>query len=294
MYIQALPIANLREDKASIMAQPLSFTIINQGDNAIFTFVDMNTGRSGNIAYWNKLDKEMQDLIMDIVENPDVTDGDPIQAIYDTASGYNSSVALQIRKELGVQVFSNKIIIDGISLPVEFQKLLGNVSTKEEALSIVAFAKDLNKNPGEHCKESLVEWLLTNPSLSFTPDGRIIGYRAVDENFLSSRSGYGIVNGQEIEDDNLDNTPGNNIKFPRFMVDQDPNSYCSVGLHVGTWKYAINYSDHFLPNLISVAFKASHVVSPPRDAHQEKIRVEEYDVLETVHSPYSETIVNKF
>lgn len=275
------------------MAQPLSFTIISQDDAAILSFVDMNTGKSGNLPGWSELDDDVQAKIMKIVNNPDSVDGDPITAIYNTASGYKSETVRDIRKKLGIYITGDKVHIGNIVLPVEFQKLLGNVSTLEDAKSIVAFAQDLDKNPGEHCKEALIEWLVANPSLSFTQDGRILGYRAVDSSFLSNHSGYGIVNGEEVENDHLDNSPGNVLEFPRFMVDQNPDTWCSIGLHVGTWKYASSYSRSFRNghNLISVAFKASDVVSPPSDAAQEKIRVSKYTVVETVSMPYSDTIV---
>ena len=233
---------------------------------------------------------------MEIINNPDSVSGDPIREIYDSASGYNSTKVGAIRKELDIEVGMDFVKVAGITLPAAFQKLLGNIETKQDALSIVAFAKDLAQNPGEHCKEALIEWLVTNPSLSFTPDGKIIGYRAVDENFASNHKGYGIVNGKEVENDHLDNTPGNTLQFPRFMVDQNPNKHCSIGLHVGTWDYATSYASSFphgTANLISVAFKASDVVSPPEDAHQEKIRVEEYTVREVVQAPYKETIVGQ-
>lgn len=278
------------------MTQPLSFTIISQGEsNAILSFVDMTTGKSGNLPGWSELDNKIQSKIMGIINNPDSVEGDAVKAIYDAASGYRNDNIKKIRRELGVSIHNDKVIIGNIELPFEFQKLLGNVTTIEDAKSIVAFAKDLDKNPGEHCKEALVEWLIANPSLSFTTDGRIIGYRAVDAKFLSNHSGYGIVNGVEIENGRLDNTPGNVLEFPRFMVDQNPDSWCSIGLHVGTWSYATGYSRSFCGghNLISVAFKASDVVSPPSDAHQKKIRVSEYTVLETISEPYSDTIVAK-
>lgn len=275
------------------MTQPLSFTIISQGDTAILSFVDMSTGKSGNLPGWSELDDAVQAKIMAIINNPDSVEGDAIKAIYNAASNYKSDTVRDIRKKLNIYVAGDKVYIDNIALPGELQKLLGNVSTLEDAKSIVAFAKDLDNNPGEHCKEALVEWLIANPSLSFTQDGRILGYRAVGNDFLSNRSGYGIVNGEEIENDHLDNSPGNVLEFPRFMVDQNPNALCSIGLHVGTWKYATDYARSFFGghNLIAVAFKASDVVSPPSDAAQEKIRVAKYTVVETVDKPYSDTII---
>lgn len=270
------------------MAQPLSFTIISQDDTSILSFVDMTTGQSGNLPQWSSLDEKSQNTIMDIIKDPESVDGDAIKAIYDAASNYNSNAIQEIRRKLGIKVGLDNIYIGSIVLPKTFQKLLGNVETLEEAQSIVAFAKDLENNPGEHCKEALIEWLVANPSLSFAPDGRIIGYRAVDDKFLSYHSGYGIVNGEEFSNSKLDNTPGNVLQFPRFMVDQNTDKHCSIGLHVGTWKYASTFGHQ---KHISVAFKASDVVSPPSDAYQEKIRVSEFTVLEEITEPYHDTIV---
>lgn len=276
------------------MAQALSYTIISQGDDsAILSFVDMSTGKSGNIPNWAQVEDDTKEAIMDIINNPDSVSGDAITAIYSELSDARAEKILDMRDALGITVSTRgDIIIGDTVLPHAFQELLANVSTEEDARSIVAFAHDVVNNPGEHCQEALIEWLVANPSLSFTPDGRIIGYRAVNTDFGSKHRGYGIVNGKEIENGSLDNSPGNVLEFPRYMVDQNPSQYCSIGLHVGTWEYAYNYGCQGVDSrFISVAFAAHDVVSPPQDAYQKKIRVSKYTVMEEISQPYTETIV---
>lgn len=273
--------------------QQLSYSVMDTGGDSTLCFIDLTTGESGNVPQWNKKEEDIKTKVMDIITNPGDSEN-PVKDIYNIIIGSQDMTIRNIRKELGVEVSDSdgKITIGDVVLPARFQKLLSTVDTKEEAQSIVAFAKDLANNPAQHCHEALIEWLLANPSLSFTSDGRVIGYRAVHEDFSSNHSGYGIVNGVEYKDAHLDNSPGNVLEYPRFMVDANPSKYCSVGLHVGTWDYAAHYLSGNDVHRISVAFRASDVVSPPSDAQQEKIRVSKYTVLEEITAPYEDTIID--
>lgn len=62
---------------------------------------------------------------------------------------------------------------------------------------------------------------------------------------------------------------GATIWMPREMVDDDRNSACSVGIHVGTLSYASTFSDETLVVLVDPA----DVVAVPADHHAQKMRV---------------------
>lgn len=273
------------------MTMPLSYSIVDDGNSATLCVLDLTTGESGNVTQWNSYNKDIQDAVMEIINDPEGYD-DPISEIYLTIIGTAQEKIDAIREELGVTINDNgDVVIGDAVLPHRFQDLLSTVDTRQEAESIVAFAHDLLDNPGEHSREALIEWLLANPSLSFTNDGRIIGYRALRDDFTSNHHGYGIVNGKEYANAHLDNSPGNVLEFPRFMTDANPGARCSIGLHVGTWRYATNYLGYDSVR-VSVAFRASDVVSPPSDAQQEKIRVSKFTVLQQVFSPYEDTVMD--
>ena len=265
----------------------LSYTIVGTGESAGISFVDLTTGESGNYGQFGTLAEDEKHSILSVLDCESSTVKDVYQAIKETGS----SEAVAIRDALGITVLADSVIIDEVSFPRRISALLEGATTLEEVKSVVAFAKKLGENPGEHCKEAMIEWLLHNPSLTFTADGNIIGYRAVNSYFGSKRRGYGIVNGIEYENSSLDNSPGNVLEFPRAMVDADTSTHCSIGLHVGTWGYALRYG-WVTDKRIAVEFSPADVVSPPRDARQEKIRVSKFTVICEVSSPLDDFIID--
>lgn len=266
----------------------LSYTIIGTGESAGISFVDLTTGESGNYGHFGTLAESKKHDILSVLDCEHSTVKDVYQAIKEKAG---SSKVVSIRDALGITVLADSVIIDEVAFPRRISALLEGATTLEEAKSVVAFATKLGKNPGEHCKDAMIEWLLHNPSLTFTADGNIIGYRAVNSNFGSKHRGYGIVNGVEYEDSSLDNSPGNVLEFPRAMVDADTSAHCSIGLHVGTWGYALRYGQAG-DKRIAVEFSPADVVSPPHDAQQEKIRVSKFTVICEVSSPLDDFIID--
>lgn len=133
-------------------------------------------------------------------------------------------------------------------------------------------------------RESLKKWISSNPSLSVTEEGCIIGYKGVDNNYHSVRSGYGIINGTAI-DGHHDCTPGNEIEMPRELVCADPNISCSFGLHVGNLMYARNWSDR----TVRVLFHPEDVVSVAGES--EKLRVCKYVIIDDITNVSDERVM---
>lgn len=265
----------------------LSYTIIGTGESAGISFVDLTTGESGNYGHFGALAEDEKHTILAVLD----CEHSKVKDVYDAIKGTGDNKISSIRDALGITVLADSVIIDEVAFPRRISALLEGATTLDEAKSVVAFAKKLDKNPGEHCKDAMIEWLLHNPSLTFTEDGNIIGYRAVNSNFGSKHRGYGIVNGVEYEDSSLDNSPGNVLEFPRAMVDADTSTHCSIGLHVGTWGYALRYGQAG-DKRIAVEFSPADVVSPPSDARQEKIRVSKFTVICEVSSPLDDFIID--
>lgn len=192
-----------------------------------------------------------------------------------------------LREELGIIINDDNTVTlpNGVVLPNGISSIFNDIDDREHFEYLMNFADLLEKNPYDYAKNSLIDWIMRNSSLTILPDGRIKGYRAVRNDFKSNHSGYGIVNGVEYENDHLDNTPGNIIEFPSFMIDHNPLSSCSIGIHVGTLDYATDFSYQCGrgSRIVTVAFSPSDVVSPPYDAKQSKIRVSLMEILEEIN-----------
>lgn len=183
-----------------------------------------------------------------------------------------------IIEELGAVIDPHEKTItfpNGIVFKEEIIEVFKHMKTKEEAERFFKFVELLASNPREYVYESLTYWIMTNPSLDILEDGRIKGYRGLNKDFTSIRSGYGIVNGLEVNGHH-DNSPGNILEFPVELTDHNAANACSIGLHVGTRKYAENYGQG---KYVTVAFSPADVVSSVQDSRQEKLRVSKMEII---------------
>jgi hypothetical protein len=71
-------------------------------------------------------------------------------------------------------------------------------------------------------------------------------------------------------------------------VDDDANSACSFGLHVGTWDYASTFGHGAT---LTVRVDPANVVSVPHDCNTQKIRTCEYDVIATAEAKWVQSTV---
>lgn len=139
------------------------------------------------------------------------------------------------------------------------------------------FLVNLEANPSKRAKEAVWTWVEGN-GLTITEDGRFLGYKAVQEDGMSSHAGpNNFVNGVLLNNGDVSRVPhevGSVISKRRADVDDTPGGGCSVGLHVGTLAYAKG----FAPRLMTVLVNPAHVVSAPGHELSFKIRVHEYEV----------------
>lgn len=137
-----------------------------------------------------------------------------------------------------------------------------------------AFLKRLERNPSPASRSQLFGWLKAG-GFTITSEGLIVGYKSVQSNGLSSHGGREPVTVVH-QDGNVDQVQGQvpypvgaTVFMPRHYVDDDRQSACSVGLHVGTYAYAENFSQQTLVVLVDPA----DVVSVPADHGCAKMRV---------------------
>ena len=148
--------------------------------------------------------------------------------------------------------------------------------TREDAdmAPLGAFLKRLERNPSPASRSQLFGWLKAG-GFTITRDGYIVGYKSVRHDGLSAHSGkepVTVVHQDGTTETVTGHVPypvGASVWMPRHLVDDDRDSACSVGLHVGTYSYAQNFSQQMLVVLVDPA----DVVSVPVDHSAQKMRV---------------------
>lgn len=185
------------------------------------------------------------------------------------------SAALRIEKfsDGKFQVKNGEILVDGIvASPVLGRKIKEFADEGLPYEPLVEFAKKVAKNPSARATQELYQFLEKN-NHPITDSGNFIAYKKVREDFKDVHSGT------------FDNSPGNTLKMPRSMVNEDPNQTCSAGLHVANFDYA----SRFYPGgiMLEIEVNPEHVVAIPIDYNQAKMRVCEYKVLSVIEQELS-------
>lgn len=144
--------------------------------------------------------------------------------------------------------------------------------------ALVKFLELLYANPNKGSQESLYEFI-SRYGLTIRKDGHFIAYKGLNSEFGSKHSGYGIVDGVEVNG-TLFNKPGSILRFPRKDVNSNTGVGCAQGLHAGTHAYATQWAGG--GKLVAVAINPTNVVSVPDDCTFQKLRVCEYEVLNEV------------
>lgn len=137
-----------------------------------------------------------------------------------------------------------------------------------------AFLRRLESNPSQASRSQLFGWLKAG-GFTLTTDGLIVGYKSVRADGRSAHAGKEPVTVQA-QDGSVETVIGHvpypvgaTVWMPRDLVNDDRNSSCSVGLHVGTFGYAERFSERMLVVLVNPA----DVVSVPTDSNAQKMRV---------------------
>ena len=147
--------------------------------------------------------------------------------------------------------------------------------------SYVKFLDNLHQNADEDIRKQLFRWMeyenKAGNGFGITEDGCLVGYKGCGGTVLEPMSkftGFAIVDGKEYNG-HIPNRVGSVVQMPRSAVQNDPSVGCSVGLHVGTRDYAVQWA----PVLLLVKVNPRDVVSVPYECDSQKMRVCEYTVL---------------
>lgn len=159
--------------------------------------------------------------------------------------------------------------------------------------AVSAFLARLKKNPSAASRSQLFAWLKSE-GFTLTTSGLIIGYKGVSDDFKSISAGKEPVTVAQADGTSGVHTGhipypiGATVTIPRELVDDNRDASCSVGLHVGTFRYASTFGDRTLLVLVDPA----DVVSVPRHSGGDKMRVSRFVVAaEHTGSKVQEAVV---
>lgn len=135
---------------------------------------------------------------------------------------------------------------------------------------LVAFLERLFANPSRRSVEQLYKFL-EHKNLPITPDGKFLAYKAIRHDWTDKHSGKFL------------NTVGAVLSMPRNKVDDNPDSHCSYGFHVGSIEYvesfACGYGSAGGDRIVIVEVDPADVVSVPNDCSCQKVRCCKYKVV---------------
>jgi len=162
-----------------------------------------------------------------------------------------------------------------------------NPNAQREWKAFARFSERLYQNVDPSIRADFVKWLEVQDWLTFTDDGRLVGYRGCQANPItgepeSIHSGPAVVDNQTVMG-HVPNPVGSVVEMQRSKVTADSSVGCSSGLHVGTYDYALNWGTDYL---LRVAVAPEDIVSVPYDCNAQKIRCCRFEVLEA--TPKSE------
>lgn len=133
---------------------------------------------------------------------------------------------------------------------------------------LVRFLENLMQNSSHRAIQELYPFL-ENEGMAITEDGCFVGYKGIRNDWTDVYTGT------------INNSPGMIVDVPRHEVCDDPQKPCSRGLHVGSQKYASNWSNQ-VGRVVLVKVNPRDAVSVPYDHNFEKLRVCRYEVLREV------------
>jgi hypothetical protein len=134
---------------------------------------------------------------------------------------------------------------------------------------MVRFMENLMENPSKRSVDQVYGFLEKN-SLPITEDGCFLAYKRVREDYMDIHSGT------------IDNSIGASVVMDRNLVDDNPDSHCSSGLHFCSESYLGHFGSGSQPVMI-LKINPADVVSIPTDYNGAKGRCCAYEVVAQVN-----------
>ena len=152
----------------------------------------------------------------------------------------------------------------------------------KDSAPLTNFITRLQANPSANSVTELYSFM-SYKSLPNTPEGKVLGYKGVKDDFYSSTGNADtiVVQGKTNESHQIFNGVGETIEVARRCVDDNRDNHCSYGLHVGSYDYANGWAGEN-GRLLVVEFDPADAVSVPTDCNFQKLRVSKYKVIEDI------------
>lgn len=147
------------------------------------------------------------------------------------------------------------------------------------------------KNPSARAISEMYPFL-EHGNMPLTPEGKIIAYKGVQNDFYSVHGNKNtvVIQGVVSEDGRILNRIGDVIEVERSSVDDNFNNGCSFGLHAGSLAYAKGWG----PRVVLVEIDPADVVSIPSDCSFQKLRCCKYKVIGEYTGPLPNTYTEEF
>lgn len=202
--------------------------------------------------------------ILEALNNPETTEDDirPLLDVAKSVSDYTNGA---------VEYRDRALFYNGKPLDTPLtRRIISHMSSGLEGIAapLIEFLKNVMQNPSRRSVLGLYDWV-EKAGLPITPDGYVMAYKIVEENFLDCYT------------KTFDNTPGQIVEVARNEVDEDPDRTCSYGLHVCSASYLPKYGPSN-KQVVIVKVNPADFVAVPRDYNTAKARVCRYEVLQAV------------
>jgi hypothetical protein len=163
----------------------------------------------------------------------------------------------------GVVYLDGKVLENAI---VERVKLFASNGLPVEP--ILKFIENLEENPSYNSRNQLYGFL-EHMDIVLTDDGCFLGYKAVRSTYYDKHSNTFL------------NTVGSTHQMDRRLIDDNPNTHCGRGLHVGSIHYCGKggYFHDSGDRVMLVKVNPANAVCVPADHSCQQLRVCEYTVI---------------
>lgn len=151
-----------------------------------------------------------------------------------------------------------------IAFPDDLSEYIINITRDHLDLApYINFMEKLIKNPDHRVFQQLFGFMAygKNP---ITPDGNILAYKKVNENYTSVHDGKTM------------NTVGTVLEMPREACNANPEETCSTGFHFCSREYINNFNG---TRVMVVEVDPADVVSVPVDYNNTKARACRYKIV---------------
>ena len=134
---------------------------------------------------------------------------------------------------------------------------------------MVRFMENLMANPSKRSVDQVYGFLEKN-NLPITEDGHFLAFKKVQAGTY-----------KDIHSGTIDNSIGQVVEMDRNLVDDNPDSHCSTGLHFCSISYLSSFGGSYDPIMI-LKINPADVVSIPTDYNGAKGRCMKYEVIAEV------------